>query len=413
MLKFARNKVVSAARKDRDTLSIHGILDDDIYGLEVDLCVGIKDLQILSIAGKWNRHTTPECPSAIPYLQEVRGFHIDEEIGSKLNKIVGRKGCRHFANILNECCYAAAEAAKVVRWEDAKAARPDLSFEGFLKEEAAGGAQVGDSWPPSDQAGNASPSPPPPHVEVPREERHGSNPFPARPEPSSNGFVIDLHVHTFPASPCSSASADSLIEEARRIGLNGICLTDHNHVWTPEKVEELRQRHGFPIFRGNEITTDQGDMLVFGLERDVRGIIKLQDLRREVLAAGGFLIVAHPFRGFLTFSGEQLGLTPEKAARRPLFQFVDAVEVLNGKVTAKENGFASSVAASLGLPATGGSDAHEVSEVGTYATRFFGEIRTEAELMRALKSKEYVPVAFRRETGVPARENRPAEVQAS
>jgi hypothetical protein len=178
-------------------------------------------------------------------------------------------------------------------------------------------------------------------------------------------------------------------------------------------MEELRQRHGFPIFRGNEITTDQGDMLVFGLERDVRGIIKLQDLRREVLAAGGFLIVAHPFRGFLTFSGEQLGLTPEKAARRPLFQLVDAVEVLNGKVTAKENGFASSVAASLGLPATGGSDAHEVTEVGTYATRFSGQIRTEAELLRALKSREYVPVAFRREQGVQARENRPAEVQAS
>jgi predicted metal-dependent phosphoesterase TrpH len=399
MLKFARNKVVGVARKDRDTLSIHGILDDDIYGLEVDLCVGIEDLQILSIAGKWNRHTTPECPSAIPFLQEAKGFLIDGEIAGKLGKIVGRKGCRHFANILNECCYAAAEAAKVVRWEDARALRPDLSFEGFLRE-AAGEPPVDAPTSPSVQAG--SPPHPPSGAEAAREERPGSETVAARAKPSSNGFVIDLHVHTFPASPCSSASADSLIEEARRIGLNGICLTDHNHVWTPEKVEELRQRHGFQIFRGNEVTTDQGDMLVFGLESDVKGIIKLQDLRREVLAAGGFVIVAHPFRGFLTFSGEQLGLTPEKAAQRPLFQWVDAVEVLNGKVTAKENGFASSVAESLGLPATGGSDAHEVSEVGVYATRFFVEIRSEAELIQALKNRAYEPVAFRREQGAQA-----------
>jgi hypothetical protein len=81
---------------------------------------------------------------------------------------------------------------------------------------------------------------------------------------------------------------------------------------------------------------------------------------------------------------------------------VDAVEVLNGKVTAKENGFASSVAESLGLPATGGSDAHEVSEVGVYATRFFVEIRSEAELIQALKNRAYEPVAFRREQGAQA-----------
>jgi predicted metal-dependent phosphoesterase TrpH len=411
MLKFARNKVVSAARKDQNTLSIHGLLDDDIYGLEVDLCIGIRDLQILSVAGKWNRRTTPECPSAIPFLQEARGFHIDDEIDGRMNKIIGRKGCRHFANLLIECCHAATEAARVARWEDAKVARPDLTFQGFLNEEA-GGRICGEGK----SSPLARPSTPPPsamRVEVTREGPHSPEPGPTRLDPSSDGFVIDLHVHTFPASPCSSASAEAMIEEAKRIGLNGLCLTDHNHVWSPARVEELKQKHGFPIFRGNEITTDQGDMLVFGLDRDIRGIIKLQDLRREVLAADGFLIVAHPFRGFLTFSGDQLGLTPEGAAQRPLFQHVNAIEVLNGKVTEKENRFASSVARSLGLPATGGSDAHEVAEVGAYATRFFAEIHTEAELIQALRSGDCAPVAFRREKGAPVPGHRPAEVHTS
>ena len=37
MLKFARSKLVSVYRKDENTLLLHGILDDDIYGIEMDV----------------------------------------------------------------------------------------------------------------------------------------------------------------------------------------------------------------------------------------------------------------------------------------------------------------------------------------------------------------------------------------
>ncbi len=390
MLTFARNKLVSVAVKDRDTLSIQAVLDDDLYGLQIDLCVGLSNPEILTIAGKWNRRTTPECYKAIPFLQEMRGERLDAKIAERIHKSLGRKGCRHFANLLIECCHAATQAARVVRWEEAKKAVADLSFENFIKQEASGEsparAQI-----LSETAARGSASSPG-RVKTPRGEATGSGQAGLEGE---EGFVIDLHTHSFPASSCSSASVDELIEEAKRIGLNGICLTDHNHVWSCEQVEDLRQKHDFTILRGNEITTNQGDMLVFGLDKDIRGIITIEELREEVARAGGFMIAAHPFRGFLTFSTVQLGLTVETAAQRPLFQQVNAVEALNGKVTEKENGFASSVARALGLPATGGSDAHLAAEVGAYATRFSVEIRTEAELIEALKSGEYAPVAFR------------------
>ena len=209
--------------------------------------------------------------------------------------------------------------------------------------------------------------------------------------------MIDLHLHTSPASPCSSAEIEHVIQEAQRIGLDGICLTDHNYVWEPARVEALKAKHGFLILRGNEITTDQGDMVVFGLERDIKGIIRLEDLREEVTDAGGFIIAAHPFRGFLTFNVGDIGLTPEKAMERPLFKWVDAVEVLNGKVTEKENRFAARVAAGLRLPTTGGSDAHEVEEVGLYATRFSEPVEDERGLIAALKKGNYAPAAFRAE----------------
>ena len=109
-------------------------------------------------------------------------------------------------------------------------------------------------------------------------------------------------------------------------------------------------------------------MLVFGMHKDVQGIIKLQDLKQLVDEVDGFMIAAHPFRGFLIFNTNEIGLTVEKAMQRPALQMVHALEVLNGKVTERENIFSGKVADGLNMPATGGSDAHDVVGVVRYTT---------------------------------------------
>lgn len=371
MLKFMRNKLVAVEKKDHDTLVARGILDDDIYSLEIEVSIRTSNMEILAIDGRWNRWTTPECPRAIPFLQNAVGFCIEEEgFSQKVHKVIGRQACRHYANLLLECCHSIKEAAKLIGSED-KEQKTD-------KTKTASETRVSQS--DTDKKG-------------PKKEEEIRDEFPS--EKGSGRMFIDLHVHTSPASPCSSVPVDQLIEEAKLIGLDAICLTDHNYVWDANEVEDLRQKHGFLVLRGNEITTDQGDMIVFGLDRSITGIIKLDELRDMVLKVDAFMIVAHPFRGFLTFGVGQLGLTPEKAMARPLFRSVDAVEVLNSKVTEKENGFASQVAVGLGLPTTGGSDAHEVSEVGIYATQFSGFIKNETDLIEALRTGAYSPIAFR------------------
>jgi len=308
------------------------------------------------------------------------GLRMGEGFSRRVHKTVGRKACPHFANILLECCHAARDAATLIERETEKDKSPGPGFDEFLSS----GAEK-----PASHPGSLLVSEPPRSG-----EKEDSLPRAGKGK-KSGGMVIDLHVHTFPASPCSSVPVGELIAEAKKIGLDAICLTEHNHVWDPKKVAALSQEHNFLVLRGNEITTDQGDMIVFGLEKEIRGIVKLDELREEVLRAGGFMIVAHPFRGFLTFGVGKLGLTPEKAMERPLFKSVDAVEVLNSKVTKKENDFAARVAAGLHLPATGGSDAHEASAVGIYATRFSRVIQGEKGLIEALKSGDYSPVAFR------------------
>jgi len=371
MLKFSRNKLVSIYTKDENTLLAHGVLEDDIYGLEVDLTIGLSSLEILSVEGRWKRAENSQCSRAIPFLQDAIGFRIDEGFSQKIRKIISRKACRHFADILLECGDAAQMAANLSRGETGKA-----------KKKAQVSVNAGDRVTIS-----GKPRPNTEEKDLPSKGK----------VQATGGMIIDLHVHTSPASPCSSAPVDEIIQEVKRIGLDGICLTDHNHVWDPDEVEDLRQKHELLILRGNEITTDQGDMVVFGLEKAIKGIVKLKDLREEVSAAKGFIIVAHPFRGFLTFGIGKLGLTVEKAMERPLFKYVDAVEVMNCKVTKKENRFAAEVAEGLNLPATGGSDAHEVSEVGIFATRFSQVITNEKELIEALRDGSYIPIAHREE----------------
>jgi predicted metal-dependent phosphoesterase TrpH len=200
---------------------------------------------------------------------------------------------------------------------------------------------------------------------------------------------IDLHMHTSPLSACSYIEPHELVHQARRLKLDGICLTEHQVLWDPGEMDKLAREGGIKIFRGNEYTTNQGDVLVFGFYEDIKELLLIQHLRDEVKKAGGFMIAAHPFRGFKTFGIGQLQMTVEQACKRKVFEYVDAIEVLNGKLSAEENDMARKVAEKLGLPGTAGSDAHRIDEIATAVTVFETDIRNEDELVAALHAGRF------------------------
>jgi len=195
---------------------------------------------------------------------------------------------------------------------------------------------------------------------------------------------IDLHIHTSPLSACSYIDPHELVQEARRLKLDGICLTEHQVLWDPAEADKLARQAGIKIFRGNEFTTNQGDVLVFGFYEDIKELMIIQDLREAVQKAGGYMIAAHPFRGFKTFGIGQLQMTVAQAGKRKVFEFVDAVEIGNGKLSPDENDMARKVAQELNLPGTGGSDAHRIDELGTCLTVFEKKIENEQELLEEL-----------------------------
>ena len=205
---------------------------------------------------------------------------------------------------------------------------------------------------------------------------------------------IDLHIHTSPLSACSYINPVDLVREAQRLNLDGICLTEHQVLWEAAEVEKLSLESGIKIFRGNEYTTNQGDVLVFGFYEEIKELMIIQELREKVQAVGGFMIAAHPFRGFKTFGIGQLQMTVEQAGQRKVFDFVDAIEIGNGKLSLEENEMARKVADRLNLPGTGGSDAHRIDEIATWVTVFEKKIENEAELVEELHAGRFKATEF-------------------
>src|SRR5437667_4777469 len=110
------------------------------------------------------------------------------------------------------------------------------------------------------------------------------------------GTIVDMHVHTVRGAADSSLTPDQLIEEARRIGLTGVNISEHDRVWEPHLLEEFRERSGLFVSRGMEVSTDMGHMIVVGLDRYVAGVRRAAELRRGLGEVGGFMSGGRPRR---------------------------------------------------------------------------------------------------------------------
>ena len=210
------------------------------------------------------------------------------------------------------------------------------------------------------------------------------------------GTIVDMHVHTVRGAADSSLTPDQLIEEARRIGLTGVNISEHDRVWNPQQLDEFRQRSGLFVSRGMEVSTDLGHMIVVGLDGYVPGIRKATELRRVLDDIGGFMTVAHPFRHFfdpIHFRRDgrpPFEMTPEEAAERmPVFRIVDEIEVANGGSTLRENQFALKVAQLLGKRGIGASDCHSTNGVGYYVTVFEEELQDQEHMLEQLHARRF------------------------
>lgn len=212
-------------------------------------------------------------------------------------------------------------------------------------------------------------------------------------------MLIDLHNHTAPLSWDSLLSPDDLASTAKGAGLDGICLTEHDQFWEPDEARELGRRHGILVLPGVEITTEDGHLLVFGLERYVFGMHRIAFVKAAVEKAGGAIVAAHPYRrSFHEGTGPWVPLYREqvdKASANPLLAVADGVETFNGRGSKSQNDFSRDVCQALGMKATGASDAHATKDIARFATDFSKPIADVQDLIAELRSGRFEPVDMR------------------
>jgi predicted metal-dependent phosphoesterase TrpH len=211
-------------------------------------------------------------------------------------------------------------------------------------------------------------------------------------------MLIDLHAHTWPRSHDSVLNPDDLVVRAKQAGLDAICFTEHDTVWDQKSIDELRAKHNFLVLAGVEISTDDGHIIAFGIDRYVFGMHRSRELATYTDRADGVLVAAHPYRRQMPWfsrNDEEYQAALEKASRNPAYQYVSGLEELNGRGSEKENEFSRRLCAMMDLAGTAGTDSHAISDIGKCATYFEKEIKDERELIAELKAGRFHAVDLR------------------
>jgi predicted metal-dependent phosphoesterase TrpH len=193
----------------------------------------------------------------------------------------------------------------------------------------------------------------------------------------NENMKIDLHCHT-KYSYDGSSSLEKIITQAKKAGLGGIAITDHENTNGWKEALELGKKHDFLIVLGEEIKTNKGDVLGLFLKERIDGYKKdPRWVMEEIKKQGGLVIIPHPFHGSEGFRDD---ITK-------YFDLIDGIEVFNGRKpgTAADRK-AMEFAKQHNLGMTAGGDSHYYRAIGTTYTEFEGS--TAEELKRAILDKK-------------------------
>lgn len=171
-------------------------------------------------------------------------------------------------------------------------------------------------------------------------------------------WKIDLHAHTW-HSLDSPVSPERLVIAAKRRGLDGIAITNHNRF---VGHEQARRAAGpdFIVIPGEEVFSSAGEIIGLFLTEEIPPGLAPEETARAIHAQGGVVVVPHPFDRYRRGAvGEAVLNRLQRAG------LVDAVEVFNGRMMHPlDNRQARRWAHAHEMPVTVGSDGHSTWEYG-------------------------------------------------
>jgi len=108
--------------------------------------------------------------------------------------------------------------------------------------------------------------------------------------------LAEIHAHTLASD--GMVSAEDLVRAAAGIGLNVLCITDHDTISELGPAIEVGAGLGVDVVRGEEVTASfpPGIHIVgLFLERQIRMHMSVEDTVDAIHDAGGLAVIAHPF----------------------------------------------------------------------------------------------------------------------
>lgn len=164
---------------------------------------------------------------------------------------------------------------------------------------------------------------------------------------------LDLHIHTT-HSRDSSLTVDETILRCKAAGLDGFALTNHD---TLSGVSEAAEKaDSLIVIPGMEVTAQRGHILAIDISEPIPAGLSMAETVELIQGQGAVAVFAHPYAVLRTWvdRGEI------KAAGFNAIEVANAAQFPYGYMVR----WNTALAERLGLPKTGGSDAHNPEMVG-------------------------------------------------
>jgi predicted metal-dependent phosphoesterase TrpH len=164
----------------------------------------------------------------------------------------------------------------------------------------------------------------------------------------------DLHIHTCYSVDCLTP-LERIVERCLERGINCVAVADHNTIAGALRLREIAP---FEVIVAEEILTVVGEIMGLFLSERVAPGLSPQETISRIRTQGGLVAIPHPF-------GRSLPWHANVLASMEILSQVDIIEAFNSRTP-----FSSSIhraamlAKEQGKPASAGSDAHTLGEIG-------------------------------------------------
>ena len=163
---------------------------------------------------------------------------------------------------------------------------------------------------------------------------------------------IDFHTHTHHSYDCLMKPR-KILKIAKKKGLDGIVINDHNTIKGGLEVHQLNNDENFTVIIGAEIATSAGDVTGIFLKEEIVAR-EVNEVVKEIKRQGGKVILNHPYKN--------------RDLTKIDFSKIDFIEGYNGRLNLEENEKAIELAKRNNIPIIAGSDSHLYAEIASCAT---------------------------------------------